>query len=211
MNNLIYTQCECESKAKQWDNDRVNVWGLNSYFIHSAGLLTFLNAKLNMLFYLWYWGHILSVENQILCLKVKLCLVIMIKKNTDERRIRSNYSLSFMHLLISHFLTFTCWGLYDSPGGSRDWQTSSIASSTCLVGGQSSPQCHRWNGPLLKHTEILNITTTWLKKSIVTVLYISLEHKKNNLSVFLSAQFQEKFWYEHYQRRVCVHAPCVYI
>lgn len=133
------------------------------------------------------------------------------KKNTNERRIRSNYSLSFMHLLISHFLTFTCWGLYNSPGGSRDWQTSSIASSTCLVGGQSSPQCHRWNGPLLKHTEILNITMTWLKKSRVTVLYISLEHKKNNLSVFLSAQFQEKFWYEHYQRRVCVHAPCVYI
>lgn len=89
----------------------------------------------------------------------------MIKKNTDERRIRSNYSLSFMHLLISHFLTFTCWGLYNSPGGSRDWQTSSIASSTCLVGGQSSPQCHRWNGPLLKHTEILNITMTWLKKA----------------------------------------------
>lgn len=46
-----------------------------------------------------------------------------------------------------------------SPGGSRGWQTSSTASSTFLVADQSSPWCHHWIGPLLKHVEIQDITS----------------------------------------------------
>lgn len=100
-------------RAKQWDNDRVNVWGLNSYFIHSAGLLIFFNAKLNMLFYFWYWGHILSGKLNSLFKSQTLFGYHDKKKKTltDERRIRSNYSLSFIHLLISHFFNFHLLGL----------------------------------------------------------------------------------------------------
>lgn len=54
----------------------------------------------------------------------------------------------------------------DSPGGSRGWQTSSTASSTFLVADQSSPWCHHWIGPLLKHMEIFDINSEILQDSL---------------------------------------------
>lgn len=70
---------------------------------------------------------------------------------------------------VNHFISLFTWSWLrfqcaicvcrDSPGGSRGWQTSSTASSTFLVAGQSSPQCRHWNGPLLNHMEILDVTS----------------------------------------------------